>query len=144
MSIFIIVIAAFVALMPPPPYAPPDLAHCSLAHGFVIGEAPEFPGTVGIWKCPEQTVVTLNQMQGVGSDSRPVIRSHFSPQAGPGEQLMGCRGRDENFDGSVAIAGGVAGAKPQLRRAWKADLDKWEFVGTTADGLVCNRGLTAR
>jgi hypothetical protein len=141
-SLAIIIIAAFIALMPPPPYAPPDLAGCSMAHGFVIGEAPEFPGSVEIWKCPGQTMVTLNQMQGVWPNSQPVTRSHFSPEAGPGERLMGCRGHDENFDGTVALTAGVSGAKPQLRRAWKADMNKWEFVSTSTTDLVCNRGLT--
>ena len=128
--------------MPTPPYAPPDLAQCSMAHGFVIGEAPEFPGSVEIWKCPTQTLVMLNQMQGLGDDRKPVTRSHFSPEAGPGEQLMGCRGRDENYDGTVALNANAGGGKPQLRRAWKADLEKWEFVSVTPVELVCNRGLT--
>jgi len=144
MSLIIIAIVAFIALMPPAPYAPPDLAGCSMAHGFVIGEAPEFPGTVEIWKCPDQTVVTLNQMQGVFPDAKPVTRSHFSPEAGPGEQLMGCRGNDENYDGTVAVTASAEGAKPQLRRAWKADIEKWEFVKTSPTGLICNRGLTVK
>jgi hypothetical protein len=142
MILLIIVVAAVIAFSPPPPYAPPDLAGCSMAHGFVIGEAPEFPGSVEIWKCPRQTVVTLNQMQGLGDDRKPVTRSHFSPDAAPGEQLMGCRGQDENYDGTVAVRIGAGGGKPQLRRAWKADVEKWAFVGIPPVNLVCNRGLT--
>ena len=115
-----------------------------MAHGFVIGEAPEFPGSVEIWKCPTQTLVMLNQMQGLGDDRKPVTRSHFSPEAGPGEQLMGCRGHDENYDGTIAITANMGSAKPQLRRAWKADIEKWEFVSTSATDLVCNRGLTVK
>ena len=144
MGLIIIAIAILIAQLPPPPYAPPDLAGCSMAHGFVIGEAPEFPGSVEIWKCPEQTLVTLNQMQGVFPDAKPVTRSHFSPEASPGEQLMGCRGHDENYDGTVAITVNAAGAKPQLRRAWKADIEKWQFVSTPTTNLICNRGLTVK
>ena len=142
MSLVIIAIAAFIALMPPPPYGPPNLAGCSMAHGFVIGEAPEFPGTVEIWKCDGKTIVALNQIQGLAPNAEPVTRSHFSPETGPGEQLMGCRGSDENYDGTIGVTTNVAGAKPQLQRAWKADIEKWTFVKTSPAGLVCNRGLT--
>lgn len=144
MDVLIIAIAAFIVLLPPPPYSPPDLSGCSMAHGFVIGEAPEFPGTVEIWKCSGQTVVTLNQMQGLAPDTRPVTRSHFSPETGPGEQLMGCRGHNENYDGTLAVTASAGGAKPPLRRAWKADIGKWAFVSIPPTDLVCNRGLTVR
>jgi len=143
-SLIIIAIAVFIALQPPPPYEPPDFAGCSLAHGFVIGEAPLFPGTVEIWKCEGETIVALNQIQGLAPNSGPVTRSHFSPETGPGEQLMGCRGHDENYDGTVAVTANAGGAKPQLRRAWKADIEKWEFVRTPPANLVCNRGLTVK
>lgn len=142
MIIAIIVIAVIVAMMPPAPYIPPDLARCSMAHGFVIGEAPDFSGSVEIWKCPSSTLVTLNQLQVEGAERRAVTRSHFSPVAGPGEQLRGCRGTDENFDGSVAFVTSSGSGKPRLQRAWKADLEKWQFVGIATDGLTCNRGLT--
>ena len=144
MEILVIALVAFFALLPPEPYAPPDLAACSMAHGFVIGEAPPFPGTVEIWNCSGKTVVTLNQAQGSQPDAGPVTRSHFTPQTGPGERLMGCRGNDENYDGTVAIATGTVGGKAQLRQAWTADIEKWAFVPNAKTDLVCNRGLTVR
>ena len=142
MEFFIIAVALFIALSPPAPYVPPDLGACSMAHGFVIGEAPPFPGTVEIWKCSGQTVVTLNQKQGMAPEDRPMTRSHFKPEAGPGERLMGCRGQDENYDGTVALVAGAGSADPQLQRAWKADMEKWVFVPVSPRGLICNRGLT--
>lgn len=141
--LFIALAVAFVALLPPAPYAPPELAACTMAHGFVIGEAPPFPGTVEIWNCSGKTVVTLNQAWGLPPDTPPVTRSHFIPQTAPGERLMGCRGVDENYDGTVAISTGTVGGKAQLRQAWTADIEKWAFVPNSKTNLVCNRGLTA-
>ena len=143
MLIAIVAFALLIGQLPPPAYEPPSFAGCSMAHGFVIGEAPLFPGTVEICKCDGKTVVALNQIRGLPPDSKPATRSHFSPDTGAGEQLMGCRGVDENYDGTIAVTTSSApGSKPQLRRAWKADIDKWQFVPTPATNLVCNRGLT--
>ena len=128
--------AAFLSQRPPPSV---DLATCELTHGFLIGEAPPFQGAVEILKCPSRTVATLVQMQGEWPNHTRVTRSRFSPEPGPGELLMGCRGEDDNFDGTVAIAA-MAEGKPQVRLAWKANLTKWEFAPVSIAGLVCNPG----
>ena len=137
LAILVAVIVGFVATRPPPPYVPPDLSACKLAHGFVIGDAPPFPGAIEIYRCSGQTVVTLEQMQ-----PEREIRTHFTPAAGRGEQLMGCRGHDENYDGIVALAASAGQPDQKIRRAWKADVEKWAFVSTPTTGIVCNRGLT--
>lgn len=139
----IIAVALLIAVSPPPPYAPPDLAGCTLAHGFVIGEAPTISGMVEIWDCSGRTIVTLNQIRDLPAGGGPVTRYHFSPSPGPGESLMGCRGKDENFDGTLAITSVDGDNRPELRQAWKADTDKWQFVPSVRTGLICNRGLTA-
>lgn len=120
----------------PPPV---DLATCELAHGFVIGEAPPFAGAVEILRCPSSTVATLIEMRGEWPNHKRVTRGQLRPQPGPGEELMGCRGLGDSFDGTVAIATPAEGW-PQVRLAWKADLAKWEFAPTSIVGLVCNRG----
>jgi len=143
----ILAIAAITALYfiaRPAPYVPPNLAGCSLAHGFVIGDTPDYPATVEIWKCAGQTVTTLNEVQGLPPNIRRQTRSHLEQEALPGEQLVGCRGQDENYDGTVALAAGPLAPTPQLVRAWKADIGKWQFIATPTWGLVCNRGLSVR
>jgi hypothetical protein len=145
MEMLIVAVALVVALLPPAPYAPPNLSDCSLAHGFVIGEAPDFRGSIEIWNCAGKTVVTLNQIRGLPPDTTgPLTRSHFSPETGPGEHLMGCRGSQENFDGTVAVTGGADDADPKVRRAWQADTEKWAFVPSLRTDLVCKRGLTVQ
>jgi hypothetical protein len=139
MVIAILAVALLIASLP---YSPPNLAGCSLAHGFVIGEAPRFSGMVEIWDCYGRTLVTLNQIRDLPAGSEPVTRYHFIPSPGPGERLMGCRGNEETFDGTVAIAKSDGGNRPELRRAWKADTGKWQFVAGAPTDLVCNRGLT--
>jgi hypothetical protein len=119
------------------PYEEPDLAKCSLEHGFVIGEG---PGTVELWTCEGRPLVTLNEIEHRGNERKTVTRNHFYPSLGQGERLMGCRGRDENFDGTIALASGPT-FEPELKRAWKADLKKWSWARTSPAGLVCNRGL---
>ena len=142
MLLAILAVALLIAVSPPPPYAPPNLAGCSLAHGFVIGEAPSLSGMVEIWDCSGRTIVTLNQIRDLPAEGAPVTRYHFSLSPGPGERLMGCRGEDENFDGTIAIASADGGNRPELRQAWKADTEKWQFVPGMRTGLICNRGLT--
>ena len=138
----ILAFALLIAVSPPPPYAPPDLSGCSLAHGFVIGEAPAVSGMVEIWDCSGRTIVALNQIRDLPPGSGPVTRYHFSPSPAPGERLMGCRGEDENFDGTLAITSADGGNRMELRQVWKADTEKWQFVPGMRTGLICNRGLT--
>ena len=125
----------------PPPCGLPDREACSLAHGFVIGEAPFLSGNIEIWNCRGRTIVALNQIRGLPADSGPVTRAYFCPDVGSGERLMGCRGENENFDGTVAIADAAGGNRPKLRKAWEADTANWKFLPTDAADLVCNRGL---
>jgi hypothetical protein len=145
-NFLLIVIAAFslgyAYRQTPQPYVPPDLAQCQLAHGFVIGEPPFNPGAVEIWKCRGRVVVTLNELQGLWPNRYPETRSHLTTEAGPGEEVVGCRGFDENYPGIVAVASGAGTQQEILRRAWRADLEKWQFVRTPTADLVCNRGLT--
>lgn len=141
---FIVIFAlALIVAVSPPSCALPDPGGCSLAHGFVIGEAPFFPGSIEIWNCSGKTVATLNQIRDLPDGSGPVVRSHFCPELGPNERLMGCRGEDENFDGTVAITSVAGGNRPELRQTWSADTGQWKFVPSARTGLICNRGLTA-
>lgn len=142
MFIFIFALALIVVVTPPA-CPPPDPGRCSLAHGFVIGDAPFFTGAIEIWNCSGRTVVALNQIRDLPEGSGPVTRNYFCPELGPGERLMGCRGEAENFDGTVAITNASGGDRPQLREAWLADTGQWKFVPGARTGLVCNRGLTA-
>ena len=86
---------------------------------------------------------TLNQVRGREPGSGPLPRAFFCPELASGERLMGCRGGDENFDGTIAIASGAGGNRPELRSAWVADTDEWKFVPGKRDDWICNRGLTA-
>ncbi len=141
---FLVIFAlALIVVASPPTCALPSPEGCSLAHGFVIGTAPFSPGTIEIWNCSGKTIVTLNQIRDLPEGNGPVTRNHFCPELGPGERLMGCRGEDENFDGTVAITGASGGDRPELREAWAADTGQWKFVPSARTGLICNRGLTA-
>lgn len=140
---FLVIFAlVLIVVASPPTCALPNPDGCSLAHGFVIGTAPFAPGTIEIWNCSGKTVVTLNQVRDLPEGNGPITRNHFCPKLGPGERLMGCRGEDENFDGTVAITSASAGDRPQLREAWLADTGQWKFVPSTRTDLICNRGLT--
>ncbi|MDK9704389.1 MAG: hypothetical protein OEL20_14740 [Sulfuritalea sp.] len=141
---FIVIFAlALIIVSSPSPCALPIPGGCSLAHGFVIGNAPYFPGTIEIWNCAGKTIVTLNQVRDLPEGTGPVTRNHFCPELRPGERLMGCRGEDENFDGTVAITSASGGGRPDLREAWLADTGQWKFVPAMRTDLICNRGLTA-
>lgn len=140
---FLVIFAlVLIVVASPPTCALPSPDGCSLAHGFVIGNMPFSPGTIEIWNCSGKTVVTLNQIRDLPEDNGPVTRNHFCPDLGPGERLMGCRGEDENFDGTVAITSASGGNRPELREAWSADTGQWKFVPSTRTDLICNRGLT--
>lgn len=140
---FILIFAlALIVVASPPACGLPNPGDCSLAHGFVIGNAPFSPGTIEIWNCSGKTIVTLNQNRDQPEGSGPVTRNHFCPELGSDERLMGCRGEDENFDGTVAITSVAGGKRPELRKAWLADTGQWKFVPSTRTDLVCNRGLT--
>lgn len=140
---FIAILAlALMVVASPPSCALPSPDDCSLAHGFVIGASPFSPGTIEIWNCSGKTTITLNQVRDLpeGHDG-PVTRNFFCPKLGSDERLMGCRGEDENFDGTVAITSASAGNRPELRQAWTADTGQWKFVPSTRTDLICNRGL---
>jgi len=140
---FIVILALALIVAASPPACPlPGPGGCSLAHGFVIGDTPFFQGTIEIWNCSGKAIVTLNQVRDLPEGAGPVIRNHFCPELGPDERLMGCRGEDENFDGTVAITSASGGDRPELRKAWFADTGQWKFVASTRTDLVCNRGLT--
>jgi hypothetical protein len=140
---FLVIFAlALIVVASPPTCALPSPGGCSLAHGFVIGDAPFFKGAIEIWNCSGKTVVTLNQVRDLPEGKGPVTRNHFCPELRQGERLMGCRGEDENFDGTVAITSASAGSRPELREAWMADIGQWKFVPSKRTDLVCNRGLT--
>lgn len=140
---FIVIFAlVLIVAASPPTCALPSPGGCSLAHGFVIGDSPFSPGTIEIWNCAGKTIVTLNQVRDLPEGTGPVTRNHFCPELGPSERLMGCRGEDENFDGTVAITSASGGDRPELREAWSADTEQWKFVPGMRADLICNRGLT--
>jgi hypothetical protein len=140
---FIVVLALVLIVAASPPACPlPTPDACALAHGFVIGTTPFSPGTIEIWNCSGKTIVTLNQVRDLPEGTGPTVRNHFCPQLGSDERLMGCRGEDENFDGTVAITSVAESKRLELRKAWMADTGQWKFVPSTRTDLVCNRGLT--
>jgi hypothetical protein len=117
---------------------PPDLSRCDLAHSYVLGETFDYPGAIEIWECQRNTVVTLTQFLGRWPDRIRQLRTHLVTEAGPDEQVVGCRKDASYFSGIVAVTSHDDALRPTVVRAWKADLNNWAFEKTAPASVVCN------